>query len=413
MNRKVSIICLSSSAAFLVACGGGNYEGETRAQLMSGPPELPIEILDEDRLSGTNLHTLALATNGSVFAWGANNVGQLGNNSALNFSAIPVRVIGLSAVTQVQTGEGHSVALHNDGHLWAWGSNAQGQLGMSQVMATSVPMKLTAIDSVKAVAAGQNHTVALKSNGSLWGWGKTATSYANLPQSINITDVKSLAAGTDFTLALKHDGTVWAWGVNESGQLGNQSFENSSSPVQVVGLAQVKAISAGFSHALALLNDGTVKSWGKNGNGQLGNGNRNNSNTPTSVFGLTQIKAVSAGAKNGMALKADGSVYTWGSTLNGQIGSGPSTAPFQLKPLKVGGIVNAVSISSGNGFSSVILKNGQVMTFGFNGSGQLGNKTKVSSDKPVRVIGLSGTQTLDVGSRTTGLSGIQTVNGGN
>ena len=174
------------------------------------------------------MHTVALKSNGTVWAWGANSNGQLGNNSTTD-SHVPVQVTGLTGVTAVAEGNGNTVALKSDGTVWAWGANSNGQLGNNSTTDSHVPVQVTGLTGI----------------------------------------VTAVAAGYSDTLALKSDGTVWAWGSNSHGQLGNNSTTDSHVPVQVTGLTGVTAVAEGYATTtVALKSDGTVWAWGYNSEGE-------------------------------------------------------------------------------------------------------------------------------------------------
>src|SRR3989304_5520615 len=196
-------------------------------------------------IAGEGDHSLALKNDGTVWAWGLNVSGQLGNGTNTN-SNVPVQVAGLTGITAIAGGgRAHSLALRNDGTVWAWGFNTSGQLGNGTLTNNNVPVPVSSLTAVTALAGGGNHSIALR-----------------------------------------NDGTVWAWGYNGYGQLGNGTFTNSNVPVPVTSFTGVSAISSGDLHSLALKNDGTVQAWGNNASGQLGNGTFTNSNVPVPVSSL-------------------------------------------------------------------------------------------------------------------------------
>jgi hypothetical protein len=155
----------------------------------------------------------------------------------------------------------HSLALKDDGTVWAWGYNGYGQLGNGTNTDSNVPVQVSGLTGITAIAWGGSHS-----------------------------------------LALKNDGTVWAWGYNGYGQLGNGTNTDSNLPVQVSSLTGITVIAGGSRHSLALKNDGTVWAWGYNGYGQLGNGTNTDSNVPVQVSGLTGITAIAGGGYHSLAI---------------------------------------------------------------------------------------------------------------
>jgi hypothetical protein len=259
-------------------------------------------------VAGGGSHSLAVKSDGTVWAWGANWSGQLGNGTNTS-SNVPVQVTGLSGVVAVAGGGNHSLALKSDGTVWAWGS---GLLGDGTTTNSNVPVQVTGLSGVVAVAGGVDHSLALKSDGTVWAWGygllgDGTTTNSNVPvQVTGLSGVVAVAAGWDHSLTVKSDGTVWAWGRNSLGQLGNGSNTDSNVPVQVTGLSDVVAVAAGDYHSMALKSDGTLWAWGWNIYGQLGNGSRTDSNVPVQVTGLSDLVAVAAGVYHSLALKSGG-----------------------------------------------------------------------------------------------------------
>jgi len=278
--------------------------------------------------------SLAVKKDGTVWAWGANSSGQLGNNSTTT-SKVPVQVPGLTNVIAIAAGASHALALKSDGTVWAWGLNASGQLGIGSTTTSKAPVQVHTLTDVTAIAAGASHSLAISSDGTVWAWGlnssgqlgNNSTTNATAPVQVSIPSVIALAGGTSHTLALKSDGTVWAWGANTSGQLGNNSTTTSKTPVQVTGLSGVASIAAGASHSLALKSDGTVWSWGLNSSGQLGNGTTTTSKTPVQVTSFGErVVAVAAGDNFSLAFTQDGAHWGWGADNSGQLGQGNTTA---------------------------------------------------------------------------------------
>ena len=216
---------------------------------------------------------------------------------------LPVQVIGLSGVTEIAAGGHHSLALKSDGTVWAWGNNLSGQLGIGSTTDSPVPVQISEFSGVTAIIGGGFHSLALKSDGSVWAWGYnnygelgdgTSTNRYTPVQVPGLTGIQSIAAGGHHSLAVKNDGTVWAWGNNGNGRLGDGTTIDRNSPVQVNGLTNVISIAAGGCHSLALKSDGTVWSWGYNNYGQLGDGTNTDRSSPVEVNGL--IGATSIGS---------------------------------------------------------------------------------------------------------------------
>jgi alpha-tubulin suppressor-like RCC1 family protein len=360
---------------------GGTGIRNSNVTVSSTAPDSPQTL----PLSGFGVTNLPSA--GAVIDWGYNAQGQLGNNSTTS-SSTPVAPQGLPApVISVSGGNEYSLALLADGSVWAWGYNNHGAIGnglINSVIYTN-PVK-TNIKGVIALASGGYHALALKSDGSVWAWGYGGngtlgyglTINTGTPQPVLNTDfsavkgVKAIAAGNDFSLLLKNDGTVWAFGSNNYGQLGLGNTSSRYNPVQVPLSGTVTAVSAGGYHSLALKSDGTVLAWGRNDYGQLGDGSSTiNRTTAVPVAGLSNITGLGAGGFHSLAVKNDGTAWAWGLNDNAQLGTGNiinQNTPVQIPTLRgIAGLYGSYK-------SSMALKqDGTIWTWGQNQYNELGD----------------------------------------
>ena len=344
-------------------------------------------------------HTLALKTDGTVWAWGGNGSGQLGDDTTYDSIGAPTLVEGLANVIAVSAGSGHSLALKADGTVRAWGSNHNGQAGAQEhaVIIKVTPTQVAGLSGAfTAIAAGSEHSLALRSDGTVWAWGRNGSGElgngaqghdAYVPvQVVGLTGITAIAAGERFSMAVKADGAVWAWGWNFGGVLGlpSETF-NSATPVRVNGIDNVASITAGRHYAIALKQDGTVWAWGNNQDGQLGNGGTGAGPTPRQVSGLTSVATVDAGGAHTLALKTDGTVWSWGRNSSGALGDGTTTN--RNAPVPVNGLSSVRFVSGGSDHSGAVLPDGTVRMWGANHAGQLGDRTNLSHSSPVEVSG--------------------------
>ncbi|GEM_PF-727460 len=361
---------------------GDNSFGQlgTGASLLAAP----VLIGNVAAVAGGAAYSLAVKSDGTVWAWGYNYFGQLGDGTRTD-RATPVRVQNLTGVVEVACGGQHSLARKGDGTVWAWGENLWGQVGVPGEVYYSAPVGVSGLTGVVAIAAGGLHSLVIKSDGTVWAWGSNdfgqvgdgTTEPRSTPVKVSgLADVVGIAGGTYASLAVKSDGTVWAWG---SGVL---------VPVQVPGLTEVKAVSSGYYHSLARKSDGTVWAWGNNDYGQLGDGTTQAHSTPARVLGLTGVEEIGGGAYCSFARRGDGTVWAWGRNDLGQLGDG--TTQDHFTPAQVLGLTGAVEVACGGRHCLVRKGDGTVWAWGCNDLGQLGDGMATSRSVPAQVRDLAG-----------------------
>jgi alpha-tubulin suppressor-like RCC1 family protein len=368
--------------------GDGSFANKTSPVRVAGLSHVTM-------IAAGHYHSLAIKDDGSVWAWGGNSSGQLGDETTTNKSS-PVQVSGLSQVTRIAGFSSHSLALKDDGSVWAWGSNYYSQLGDGTTINKSSPVQVSGLLHVTMIAAGYYHNLVLKDDCSVWAWGenskgqlgdKTTTQKSRPVQVSGLSHITMIAAGSSHSLALKDDGSVWAWGYNNYGQLGDKTTKQKISPVQLSGLSHVAKVAAGYSYSLALKDDGSAWAWGYNNYGQLGDGTTTNKSSPVQVSGLSYVTMIATGFFYSLALKDDGSIWAWGKNSEGQLGDG--TATKKKSPVQVSGLSHITMIASGDYHNLVLKDDGSVWAWGYNYHGQLGDGTTTQKSSPVQISGLS------------------------
>jgi alpha-tubulin suppressor-like RCC1 family protein len=345
-------------------------------------------------LAAGSYHSLALKSDGTVWAWGNNYEGQLGNGTNTD-SLRPVQVSNLTHITAIAAGDFHNLALKDDGTVWAWGYNRFGALGDGTTQDKNLPVQVSNLTNVRAIFTGDYYSLAIKDDGKAWAWGHslygelgngTATDMYLPVQVSNLTDVTFLSGSMYHTMGLTGDGLVWSWGLN--GYLfGNGTTSSSTVPVLTGNITNAATFACGDLHCIALKNDGTVWAWGKNEFGQLGDGTTVSiSPLPVLVSNLTNISAISSKENHSLALKSDGTVWAWGLNDNGQLGNG--TVANSNLPVQVSILTNVVLICSGVYHNLALTGDGQVWAWGWNEKGQFGDGTTTGSNAPVRVNGI-------------------------
>ncbi|EMG36506.1 RCC1 domain-containing protein, alpha-tubulin suppressor [Desulfocurvibacter africanus PCS] len=386
------------------------------------------------KIAGGSPHTLVLRADGTLWTWGCNKDGQLGDgtiNSDDNSSPVQVTQsyagqVSLPArFTAIAAGWVHSMALASDGRLWAWGDNYDGQLGDgTKPVDKSRPVQVTEsgagqgpLPAFTTVATGASyHSLALTADGKLWAWGDNGDGQLGdgtkpddkiKPVQVAESDAgqaplpafTAVATGYLHSLALTADGKLWAWGDNYDGQLGDgKKPDDKIKPVQVTEsdagqdpLPAFTAVAAGYNHSLALTADGKLWAWGDNGNGQLGNGSTSSRSRPVKIplpTGITGFTAVAAGDCYSLALDDDGTLWAWGSNLYEQLGDGTDTqreSPKQV-PLPLG-VSKFTAVAAGAYHSLALADDGTLWAWGNNGYGRLGDGTNDQRNSPVRAVG--------------------------
>jgi len=208
----------------------------------------------------------AIDNNGDVWVWGSNQHGQFGNGTTESSSITPIKISNISNVISLRSSFSHVIALKNDGTVWTWGDNDNGDLGDGSTESNYIPTQIKTLDGIIRIDTGF-HSVALKNDGTVWTWGSNwygqlgdgTTQSSYVPQKVeNLSNVKDISAGRFITLALKEDGTVWTWGQFGEGE----TINNNKTPSKVENLSSVRSIKAAWLNALALKNDGSVWAWG-------------------------------------------------------------------------------------------------------------------------------------------------------
>jgi len=397
--------------------GSGDIAGRNVPTRVTAPAAVAANIV---AISAGELHSLALKSDGQLYAWGDNAQGQFGTGSTT--SALQAVAAQNNSFSWVGTEPGRlfTAAIRSNGTLWSWGSNASGQLGIGSLLDSALPVQVGAAAAWRALAGGTNHTVALAADGTLWSWGSdatgqlgngTASATVTAPQNILVStlvdpqlsdnDWTAVSAGTGHTAALKADGSLWSWGDNTSGQLGMidpLTTSTTNTPARVTVSSGVPAgfnngwvaAAAGGTHTLALQADGTLWSWGSNFSGEAGIDTAGGTFffTPRAVtfepppagaspaFNSSWRK-ISAGVSYSVGLQADGSLWVWGANNFNQLGNNSGTASFT--PIKVNLPAPVMSVFSGQSHTLALLSNGTLWSWGRNDNGQLGiNSTAVA-----------------------------------
>lgn len=409
-REYLRIPALFSLMAFLLSgCGDLSLDGGA-----DGSGFLLASSVD----TGDN-HSCAVSS-GMVKCWGLNSSGQLGDNSAIS-SLTPVVVSGITDAVQVSAGSRHTCARLSNGTVWCWGDNVDGQLGNGSTTDSRVPVQVSGLSNATDISAGGGHTCAVRADGSSWCWGRNTEGQlgnssnadslvpAQVSTGLGVAPAASISAGGLHTCALLQDSTVSCWGSNLLNQLGNSGVTAVSRniPVPVLSLTSAASISAGTAHTCAeVASPQGVRCWGSNSSGQLARTWQVSGLPPFTpitsspealpVQGVSTPSEVAAGSSHSCTILTDNSVLCWGENADGQLGNGnffgfvppdgvfPATST--IVPVAVSGLSSASQVAGGQFHSCARLFTGQVMCWGRNTSGQLGDGTGILSATPVRVV---------------------------
>ncbi|MGD8307684.1 MAG: hypothetical protein PVF17_13585, partial [Ignavibacteria bacterium] len=441
-------------------------------------------------------HSIGLKVDGTVYTWGYNYYGQLGDNTTTQ-SNTPVKVLKgaysegttylgdnvNNKITAVALGNVSSIAVTEDGIVYTWGHNYYGNLGDNTATQRNTPVKVlkgeysgttylgdNASNPIIDVAMGYYFSIALASDGTVYSWGinsygklgDNTTTQRNTPVKVlkgeysgttylgdnSSNKIISVRLGNLHSIALAEDGTVYTWGYNSYGALGDNTTTQRWTPVKVLkgeysgttylgdnSNNKIIAVAVGQYHSIALAADGTVYTWGSNANGNLGDNTTTERWTPIKVLkgeysgttylgdnGSNPIVSVAVGNHNAIALAEDGTVFTWGFNNYGQLGDGTEDTD-RLTPIKVlkgdysgttylgDNASNPITAASfGNMYSIALAEDGTVFTWGRNNLGQLGDNTTTQRNTPVKVNGIGGIGYLALPVELTSFKALQKGN---
>jgi alpha-tubulin suppressor-like RCC1 family protein len=367
-NRSSPVSVLGNHSFILVACG---------------------------RFVGTAGSLAGLKADGSVWTWGI-NAGILGDNTTNNRSS-PVSVVGDHSFTSITraNGTGNTYGLKVDGTIWNWGTNSTGHIGDNSVATRSSPVSVVGNHSFIKVFSNISNAFGLKEDGSLWAWGSNASGQLGINSTTNRSSPTSVVGGHRFVevlvnsaniYALKKNGNIWAWGRNEVGQLGDGSTSGRSSPISVAGGFSFRSILNVNSviTMYALRADASLWACGSNVSGQLGDGTTVSRSSPISVIGnisFTRI-AGSSGAINGLG--DDGTIWSWGQNTEGYLADNSTTD--RSSPISTIGDHSFIDVFVTSAEIRAFKADGSLWGWGRGASGRIGDNAAANRSSPVSVI---------------------------
>lgn len=372
------VLALDDSGS-LLAWGFNGAGALGDGTMTSSPVPLHVDAPPFVTVSAGSNHSAAVAVDGTAWTWGSNGSGELGTGTN-DASLVPVQVTPLPggrSFVDIQAGSSHTMAVASDGTLWGWGSNSAGELGNGTDVNSSVPVQVTALADrrITQVVTRLFYTMALASDGTAWAWGyNTASTLGNASISESTIPVQvtppadggyaRIVGGESHVVAIATDGTAWTWGSNFYGQLGLGDIDPRQSPTPLPsppGGERYVDVAVGTGHTLALASDGTLWAWGLNVSGQLGAGSTTYSTSPLRI--PLEARWIAAGDQYSLALTTTGELWSWGRNWGGQLGDGTDTSREAPGPVLTGltatevtfgGVAAGAPVASGLGLYDVL-----------------------------------------------------------
>jgi alpha-tubulin suppressor-like RCC1 family protein len=344
--------------------------------------------------------SLALDVTGTLYACGANDVGQLGRGTVGTPSPTLTRIGALTDHwVAFSAGTAHAAAIRDDGTLWTWGKNNNGQLGLGTTTNMNVPTQVTSTPGPwrAVVAAGGGtgaHTLALKADGTLWAFGLNSAGQLGLNDKINRnvptpiiagSAFEAIAAGRDYSVGMTHQGTIYSWGQGQLGSLGQGTFTSSLYPDLALEGGKLGAVIAGGDASAEIRAGGHLFTWGDNTWGQLGNGAPGGSRATPALGPGGGFVDVSAGASFMVGIRGDGTMWSWGRNQDGQLGQGTANTTPHPAPAMINGQSDWLKVSACTSHAFAIKADGTLWAWGNNQGYALGDGTQINRSAPVPI----------------------------
>lgn len=355
----------------------------------------------------------ATSTYGTLFTWGNNSDKQIGNGASpfgtttfINYSS-PIQITATTTWKTIGQGA-NALNIKDNGEMWVWGLNAQGSCGLgTSTTFISVPTQIGSLTTWKTPSSGSGGTTrfngVIKTDGTLWMFGRNYSGQLGDGTIINKSSPIQVGSDTNWssvstcyayysptftqyygsTLAVKTNGQLWAWGGNSRGQLGLGNTTMYSSPKQVGALTTWSKAYLGDRFAVAIKTDGTMWSWGFNNEGQLGLGNTTNYSSPKQIGSSTDWSKAAPGKNSCSAIKTGGTLWGWGRNSAGQLGDGTTT--IRYSPVQIGSLTEWSKVLRSYQSAVALKTNFTAWSWGLNSFGQLGDGTTTSRSSPVQI----------------------------
>lgn len=355
-----------------------DLDGATPDARMPADASVPTTIYTA--LSAGRAHTCAIDDEGNAYCWGENELGQIGVGTA--DAPVARRLIAIDDATAIAAGGAHTCAIRAGGVVSCWGANVSGQLGGGFTSPQEAPTPVMGLSGATHLCAGANHSCAVLNDGTVRCWGegdryqlgdRMMTDYSSRPiTAVSVTGVSEIRCGEHRT-CVRQGTTMRCWGRNDVGQIGDGTADDHPAATAPAATLAAAIIATGRSHSCVVAATG-VFCFGANAAGQLGSGATSVSeNVPTRVMGVTTAQGIATGGAHSCAV-VGGEVSCWGEGSRGQLGRGMTLD--SASPEAVAGVAGAMaSLALGEEHTCVLLGWGEILCWGANGSGQLGDGT--------------------------------------
>ncbi len=341
--------------------------------------------------SSGNSHTCAIKTDNSLWCWGGNTKGQIGQGSVTAFFSEPTQLAENDTWLSISANGDHNCAVRKDDRsLWCWGNNQAGQIGNGTTENSLTPSLIAEGSTWDKISLGTDHSCGIKDNGSLWCWGDNSRSQlgdgstlaSSSPKQIgSAINWQAISLGNQFSCAISSDGRLWCWGGNDQYQQGNAETTDIVAPSVISDDSDWRSISSGNTHSCAIKNDDSLWCWGNSIYGQVAQDV--DAKIPTQEPSASSWSSLSANGNHSCAVKNDNSLWCWGFNSQGQLGNSSTTS--QANPTPVVADSNWIDLDLGSDHACAIRDNGSLWCWGNNSQSQLGDGSSINSITPKQI----------------------------